>query len=187
MAIESNDAYYIDKVKAGETQAFSVIVSRYKNKVFSIIYRIINHREDAEDITQEVFIKLFRSLDGFKHESEFSTWVFRIAYNATMTELRKRRIAFLSTDENPLLLQENEADDDYAFEENENRLAYLQKAMKRLLPEELFIISLYYSEDKPVLEIALVTGQSEANIKVKLYRIRKKLAMEINRLIKEDS
>jgi RNA polymerase sigma factor, sigma-70 family len=168
-----NDSFYIEKIKAGDVQAFSVIVSRYKDKVFSIVYRIINNREDAEDLTQEIFIKLFKSINGFKNESEFSTCLYRIAYNTTLTELRKRKISFFSVDENPLILNENEPFDEIFLEEGENRIIYLQKAMDLLLPNDLFIVSLYYTEDKSVQEIAGIVGQTESNIKVKLYRIRK--------------
>ena len=181
-----NDSFYIEKIKAGDVQAFSVIVSRYKDKVFSIVYRIINNREDAEDLTQEIFIKLFKSINGFKNESEFSTWLYRIAYNTTLTELRRRKVSFFSVDENPLILNENEPFDEIFLEEGENRIIYLQKAMDLLLPNDLFIVSLYYTEGKSVQEIAGIVGQTESNVKVKLHRIRKKLAQEINRLMKED-
>jgi RNA polymerase sigma factor, sigma-70 family len=184
MTMYINDSFYIKKVRAGDIQAFSVIVSRYKDKVFSIVYRIVNNREDAEDLTQEIFIKLYKSISNFKNESEFSTWVYRIAYNTTITELRKRKITFFSMNENPLLVNEGEWIDEIG--DNENRTIYLQKALASLSPDDLFVVSLHHIEDKSIREIANAMNQTESNIKVKLHRIRKKLAQEINRMMKED-
>ena len=86
--------FCIKRVKAGEIRAFSAIVSNYQKMVFTIVLKIVENREDAEDITQEIFIKVYKSLDKFKEESEFSTWLYRIAYNTTITEIRKKRISY---------------------------------------------------------------------------------------------
>lgn len=78
-----NTPLYIERAKQGDTTAFAWIVSTYSPMVLTIAMNILNNREDAEDLTQEIFIKLFKSLDKYKAESEFSTWLYRVAYNAT--------------------------------------------------------------------------------------------------------
>lgn len=180
---DTNDQIYIEKTLAGDIQAFSVIVSRYQNKVFNIVFRIIGNREDAEDLTQEIFLKVYKSLEKFKKESKFSTWIYRIAYNMTLSELRRRKMNFFSID----IIQLDESEDiDNSFDDKikEEKLNYLNQALKTLVPEELFLISLYYIEGKNIEDIALVSGNSVANIKVKLFRIRKKLVVEINKMNK---
>ena len=68
-----NDLFCVQSVKAGDIRAFSTIVSNYQKMVFTIVHKIVDNREDAEDIVQEIFVKVFKSLNQFKEESEFST------------------------------------------------------------------------------------------------------------------
>ncbi|GHV58234.1 DNA-directed RNA polymerase sigma-70 factor [Bacteroidia bacterium] len=181
-----DDHFYIQQIKAGNRQAFTGIVSKYQSKLFTIILKIIDNREDAEDILQEVFIKVFKSLEQFKGEAEFSTWLYRVAYNTTLSELRKRKLVFIpitdkvSTENEPIHESADELD-------TEQRLACLDAALKRLSPEDAFLITLYYLEEKSIDEISQISNLSLSNVKVRLYRIRKKLAVEINRLIEDEN
>ncbi len=181
----SNNQDYIRRVKAGDFMAFSHIVSDYQQMVFTIVFRIINNREDAEDITQEIFIKVFKSLNSFKEESEFSTWLYRIAYNTTLSEIRKRKIVFSSFDDEFSILKDekvNENIEDLAVEE---RIFYLEQALKTLPAEDALLITMFYLDDQSIEEISRISSLSQANVKVKLHRIRKKLAVEINKLMAE--
>lgn len=78
-----DDIYYVRRIKDGHTDAFVHIVRRYQRMVFTIVSKIVSRKVEAEDITQEVFIKAFQSLNKFREESEFATWLYRIAYNTT--------------------------------------------------------------------------------------------------------
>jgi RNA polymerase sigma-70 factor (ECF subfamily) len=90
-----DDYFYIQRIKAGDMRAFNGIVLKYQSKLLTIIMKIVGNREDAEDIMQEAFIKVFQSLEQFKGDAEFSTWLYRVAYNTTISELRKRKFTIL--------------------------------------------------------------------------------------------
>lgn len=91
---EFDDIYFIRRIKDGHTDAFVHIVRRYERMVFTIVNKIVSRRVEAEDIVQEIFIKVFQSLKQFREESNFATWLYRIAYNTTISELRKRKHEF---------------------------------------------------------------------------------------------
>ncbi|GHT07780.1 DNA-directed RNA polymerase sigma-70 factor [Bacteroidia bacterium] len=179
------DLLHIQAVKTGDTRAFAAIVSDYQQMVFTIVMKIVENREDAEDITQEIFIKVFKSLGQFKEESEFSTWLYRIAYNTTLSELRKKKLFFTSIDDN--LSTINEIDTDEKEEEEiEIKLQYLDIALKKLPPDEIFLVTLYYMDEQSIENISIISNLSASNVKVKLHRIRKKLALELNKIIQDE-
>jgi RNA polymerase sigma-70 factor (ECF subfamily) len=177
---KSNDLYWIQHVKAGDTSAFSHIVSTYQLMVYNVILRLVNNKEDAEDIMQEVFVRVFKSLNDFKEKSEFSTWLYRIAYNTTLSELRKKKMFLSSLEDNFSNPENDDIPDDISTEE---RIRCLEQAIKMLNSEDALIITLFYMNDQSIEQISSITNLTVANIKVKLHRIRKKLAMEINKLI----
>jgi len=179
------DLFYIRKVKAGDFRSFSAIASKYQNMVFSIVLKIVENREDAEDITQEIFIKVFKSIQQFREDSEFSTWLYRIAYNTTLSELRKRKLFFTSIEDNYIDINESITDED-EDEETKIKLQHLDKAMKRLPPDEIFLLTLHYMDGQSVENISQISNLTVSNVKVKLYRIRKKLAFEINKSMQDE-
>jgi RNA polymerase sigma-70 factor (ECF subfamily) len=175
----------VKSAKSGDIQAFAAIVSNYKEMVFTIIMKIVQNREDAEDITQEVFIKVFKSLEKFKEESEFSTWLYRIAYNTTLSELRKKKL-FFTPFEDELISENKLFTDDKEAEEKEIKLQYLEKSLKKLPPDEIFLVTLHYLDEKSIEEISKISNLSTSNVKVKLHRIRKKLSLEISKLMQDE-
>jgi RNA polymerase sigma-70 factor (ECF subfamily) len=181
-----SDLRCVRQVKAGDVQAFSGIVSAYRNRVFTLVLRICENRDDAEDITQDIFISAFRSLGHFREESEFSTWLYRIAWNTAITAVRKRKIEFFSIDESLMPdgeLVENEADEDL----NAARLKYLDAAIEKISPDEKILLTLHYQNSLAYEEIGRITGMTVANIKVKMLRIRRKLALEIEKMIHDEN
>ena len=180
-----NDRFCIERVKAGDVRAFSTIVSNYQKPVFTIILKIVANREDAEDIMQEVFVKVFKSLDRFKGDAEFSTWLYRIAYNTTISELRKKKIFFLPVNDSLSLVNEQVTDEE-ELDLTDIKFQHLDDALKKLPPDEIFLITLYYYKEQSIEAISKISNLSVANVKVKLHRIRKKLALEINRLLEDE-
>ncbi|MDR0725826.1 MAG: RNA polymerase sigma factor [Prevotellaceae bacterium] len=176
-----SDFLCVQRVKAGDVQAFAMIVSKYGEMVFTVVRKIVENREDAEDITQEVFIKAFKSLDRFREESAFSTWLYRIAYNTCISELRQRKSRFFPVKDNLLVDNDFAANDDE--EDVEIKLQHLEKALKKLPPDEAFLITLHYMDEQSVENISIICNMSVSNVKVKLHRIRKKLSVEINKLM----
>lgn len=181
--IDLSDVYYIRRVKDGHTDEFVHIVRRYQRMVFTIVSKIVSQRETAEDITQEIFLKVFQKLNEFREEAGFATWLYRIAYNTTISELRKRRFNFFSIDDDSVHPSEVELSDSVDEIDMEIKLQYLEIALKRLSPDDALLISMFYMNNHSIQDISGITGNSVANVKVKLYRIRKSLSFEINKLI----
>ena len=178
-----DDIYYVRLIKDGDTNAFVHIVRRYQRMVFTIVSKIVTNTEDAEDITQEIFIKIYQSLSKFRGDSEFSTWLYRIAYNTAITEVRKTKREFISFDDMAEKLPDAELSDNLDELHTEERLQYLDEVLKRLNPEEALLITLFYLNNHSIQDISTISNLSQANVKVKLHRIRKFMNSEINKLI----
>lgn len=181
---QKDDIYYVEKVKAGQTNYFSYIVERYQDLVFSIALKVLRNREDAEEMAQESFIKAYKSLHTFKGNAKFSTWLYRITYNNCITEVRKRKIHFASTDDIEIKDESTEINLDGIPEEN--RAQAIKKAVEQLPEEEYTLILLYYFEEQSIEEISKVTKLSESNTKVKLFRARKKLYTILSEMMKDE-
>jgi RNA polymerase sigma factor (sigma-70 family) len=179
-----DDNYYIEKVIAGQTNYFSYIVERYQDIVFSIALKVLKNREDAEEMAQESFIKAYKSLHTFQGKAKFSTWLYRITYNTCISETRKKKQYFTSTDDVQISDEAEEMNLDGI--PAENREKYVKAALEKLPEDEYTLVVLYYFEDQSVEEISKVTGLSESNTKVKLHRARKKLYTILNEMLKED-
>lgn len=180
-----DDIEYIHRVKDGDIEAFSFLVSRYQRMIFSLVVKTVGDEMEAEDITQEIFIKVYQSLSKFREDSKFSTWVYRIACNFCFSQLRKHKDEVVSLNEE---IQTGEQFSDFeeklAQSQKEERIRLLDNALKKLPPEELWIVTLYYKENVPVNEISKITGIGESNVKVKLFRTRKWLKSEIEKQLK---
>lgn len=173
---QTDDHIIIARVLDGDTAAFEIIVNRYKDMAFSIARRVCSSAEDAEEVAQDSFLKAYQALDKFKQESKFSTWFYRIVTNTAISSTRKKRIAMASLDEN---LVDNFSEDE--VQENLNQLSseeqsrYVSEAIQQLHPQDCLLVNMFYTDELSIEEIAEVTGLSQANVKVRLYRIRKKL------------
>ncbi len=181
---QKDDTWYIDKVLKGETQYFSYFVDKYKDIVYSIAFKVLRNREDAEEMAQESFVKAFKSLHTFKGNAKFSTWLYRITYNNCISEVRKKKLKFVSTDDVQIPAEPEEMNLDGI--PAENRAKYVKAALEKLPEDEYSLILLYYFEDKSVEEIGEITRMSESNVKVKLFRARKKLYTILNDMLKEE-
>ena len=179
-----DDIWYLNKVLNGDTQCFTYFVDKYKNVVFSIALKVLRNREDAEELAQESFIKAYKSLHTFKGTAQFSTWLYRITYNNCISEVRKRKLKFVSADDVQLPDEPEEMNFDGI--PAENRAKYVKAALDKLPQDEYTLILLYYFEDKTVDEIAAITKMTDSNVKVKLFRARKKLQTFLNEMLKEE-
>jgi len=180
-----SDNFYIDKVLNNDANAYASLVEKHKSMVFTIALKIVRNREDAEEIAQDVFVKAYQSLATFKKESKFSTWLYRIVYNASISKTRKKNLETTNINYD---IVENYSEDDInnnlnRLEENEQK-KIINTVLKKLNPEDHLLVTLYYFEEKSVEEISEIADISQSNVKVKLFRTRKKLYGEIQRLIK---
>jgi len=181
------DSFYIEKVLNGDASAFEPLVNKYKNYVFSATYKIVGSREDAEEVSQDVFMKAYRSLDSYRSESKFSTWLYRIAFNAAVSKTRKKTLDFKEIDqdvvENVFAVDVANQIDELKAEEQK---LYLGKALKMLAEDEANIITLYHLEEQSIDEICEITGLTNTNVKTKLHRGRKKLYDGLEKLLQSE-
>ena len=170
------DKYYIDKVCSGETNDFSFLVEKYKNMVFTLALRMVKSREEAEEIAQDAFVKAYKSLSKFKGDSKFSTWLYRITYNACIDKLKsqKRKIKSDLIDKIHIRNLEVEKDVlDYMAEKE--RLKVINNAINLLADEDKAIITLFYFNELSLQEVSDIVGTNPNTVKIRLYRSRKKL------------
>jgi RNA polymerase sigma-70 factor (ECF subfamily) len=178
-----SDAYYVRRVLEGDAASFACLLDRYSRPVYALVFRMLRNREDAEELTQDVFLKVFRSLDRFRGESSFSTWLYRIAYRTAVSEMRKQRHEFPVIGEELMAsVSEDCPEEAPGADGGLERIGFLEKALTMLAPEERAIILLFYTEEKSVEEIAGITGLSVSNVKTRLHRIRRKLLVLITQM-----
>ncbi len=174
---EADDQHYIRLVREGDTNAFAVLVNRYKDMVFTLSLKMLKDREEAEEVAQDTFLKLFKSLSKFNRESKFSTWIYKVAFNTCLDRLKKnKRLQPVSgldefTEQEAISLM-NVLD---SIEEKE-RTQMIQDCLQELPGEDNFLLTLYYFEEQSLEEIAKIIGITPNNVKIRLYRNRKKLA-----------
>lgn len=176
-----DDAALVERAQAGDSTAFDELVRRYEGKVFHLTRRILGDPDEAEDALQETFLSAYRGLPRFKREAKFSTWIFRIATNAALMRLRKRRPDVVSLDQplasdadhdaSPLELRDWSATPDEELADQETRVA-MDQAIAALPPELAAVFVLRDVEGLSNEETAEATGLSLAAAKSRLHRAR---------------
>ncbi len=185
----TDEAALVRRTQRGDEMAFREMVERHQSKVFSIIYGILRNHNDAEDIAQQVFTKVYFSIRNFDFRSSLLTWIYKITVNECYDYLRKkkvRRLVYESdfTAEDALRLQNSEPARDQR-PPLDVTLAQRDLALKliaKLSEEERTLLLLKEVEGHSVEELAGMTGINENTIKVKLFRARQKLLKVARRL-----
>jgi len=182
------DSFYIDRVlNHADAAAFAGLVNKHKTMAFNIAFRITRNREDAEEVAQDAFIKLYHALGDFKGDSKFTTWFFRVIYNLALTKIRKKSLFTGSVDDEGFRDQGDESAFDglSKFKEKEKKF-YINEAIGTLEECDQLLITLYYMDDQPVDAVAEITGLTESNVKVRLFRARKKIHDHLQKNLKEE-
>ncbi|MDU1891098.1 MAG: sigma-70 family RNA polymerase sigma factor [Dysgonomonas sp.] len=181
-----NEKQLIAKVLKGDTSAFGYFVDTYQDMAITIAYRICGNMQDAEDIVQNAYVKAFHNLHTFRSDSKFSTWFYRIVYNTAVTDTRG---SFYNTEFVDYMHIDSSASSDLdtmaQVEENE-RKEMVNTALDQMPKDEGVLLTLFYLEDNSVKDIAKITGLTDANIKVRLHRARKRFAEIVNQLMKHE-
>jgi len=176
------DADVVRRILAGEGDLFEVLVDRYRLRLFRFVQRYTNDAEDARDVTQDVFLKVYGALDSYDSRYKFSTWLFRIAGNAAIDHLRRRRIRAL-----PLELPADEEGSERRVDPKETRpdpyedlsrrrlRTALDEAIERLPDDYRELISLRHYGELPYEEIAELKRMPLGTVKNKLFRARQAL------------
>ena len=182
-----NDQHYINQIIEGDTNAFSVLVERYKDLVYTLTLRMLKNREEAEEVSQDTFIKAYKSLSKFKGDSKFSTWIYKIAYNTSLDRLKKNRkhlndVAIDEFTEHQLKTIDNAL---HNLEQQEQNKA-IQDCIALLPSEDSFLLTLYYFDELSLDEISKAVDLTPNNVKVKIFRGRKKLATILKRRLEPE-
>jgi RNA polymerase sigma-70 factor (ECF subfamily) len=175
--LENNvDTIYIHRTINGDTGAFSFLVEKYQQMVYTLATKILGNNEDAEDAAQEVFVKCYRALKRYNGSAAFSTWLYKITYNHSIDVLKSKhkkwQITEWKNDMEPGIISHQSLDEKIDLKEIQ---ILLKEAIHRLAPDEQLIVTLYYYEGLALKEIAEIIDIRENNVKIKLHRIRTKL------------
>jgi len=190
---KSGENDLIRRVQAHDELAFREMVERYQSKVFSVIYGILRNRNDAEDIAQQVFAKVYFSIGSFDSRSSLLTWIHRITVNECYDYLRKRQVRklvyesdFSAEDVERLETTESGPDLVPPLEHQLEERDLVVKLLSKVSEEARSLILLKEVEGHSVEELAAMTGLNENTIKIKLFRTRKKLLDAARRLGKRN-
>jgi RNA polymerase sigma-70 factor (ECF subfamily) len=170
----------ISRILQGDSHAYADLVRTYQRMVYTVCHRILRNAQDAEEATQDTFVKAYQHLAGFGGNAKFSTWLYSIAFRTAVSHGRKHRQHTLSVDE---LVHHPDAGtgsrtDDGTHQADMRR--QLDRALAALSAEDAAILSFFYLEEMSVEEIVTATGLAASNVKVKLHRGRKKLLDVLN-------
>lgn len=158
----------------GHRERFATLVHRHKRKVFHLAAHFARDRFELDDLCQEVFLKAYKNLSRFRSDAPFEHWLTRITVNTCYDLLRRRQKDgdHVPLEDAPLSLADSSAESDLRAQEARE---WLNGALLRLTPEERLVITLCALEEKSVQEVAHLTGWSEGNVKVRLFRARQAL------------
>ncbi|MBS1915586.1 MAG: sigma-70 family RNA polymerase sigma factor [Bacteroidetes bacterium] len=171
------DTEIISRVLKGEQQIFAQLVERYQNYVFTLVSRMVESREDAEEVSQDIFVKAYRSLADFRGDSKFSTWLYTIARTSSITFLRKKKLDTISMDNEKTFVQAENRESSFKANiiEQKSRQAMVNEAIAMLSPDDAQIITLFYKAEQSLEEMGKILGMEPNTVKVKLHRARQRL------------
>jgi RNA polymerase sigma-70 factor (ECF subfamily) len=181
------DSDLIERAVAGQSDCFDELVKRYHKPIASFIFRMIGNRETALDLTQEVFIKVYGSLERYKPEFKFSTWIYKIASNTAIDHLRKSAVStaplYLVNDEEEfeLPIPSRTLSPERALERRE-RAAQIEEVVSQLPPRYRELIVLRHVSELGYEEIADVTGLPLGTVKNRIFRAREAMRKHLVRL-----
>lgn len=178
-----DDLSLLDKIQAGDPSACRTLVNRHKDYAFTVAYRILQNRENAEEAAQDAFMQAFRSLSSFNREAKFTTWFYRIVFNAALGMKRKQQI-IVEDIETVHFVPTTDASAE-EIKRREQRM-YIEKALRQLIPDDATVLTLFYLKEHSLEEIAEITGVTVSNTKVRLHRARQRMAVEMDLLLKKE-
>ncbi len=181
------DENYIENTLKGDSNAFAFLIDKYKDMVFTLAIKMVKSREVAEEVSQDAFLKAYKYLSKFKGDSKFSTWLYKIAYNTCLDAIKKN-----SNQKNNIPIDEITINYISSVEsvldeiEREERAEIINDCLEQLAEDEKAILLFFYFKELSLKEIIEITSMSEANVKVKLHRARKKLLSIVKNTIEPE-
>ena len=175
----TEDRELVAAVLAQAPGAFERLVARHQKLVWHLVYRMVQHPEDARDLSQEVFLRVYQRLSQYRYESALATWIGRVAFSVATRHLQRKKL--------PLVDAQDDEDAGFAWEQvgdgfdlegacaDHELMGLLGQAIERLPAIQRTLVTLYHLEEMPVGDIASVTGLPEGTVKNYLFRARAKL------------
>ncbi|MCD1117827.1 RNA polymerase sigma factor [Chryseobacterium turcicum] len=175
--VNISDRELLERCSSGNNSGYSLLYQRYSKAVFNSIFRIVNDREDAEDLLQEVFLKAFSEIKSLKNTDSFGGWIKRIAINHSLTFLRKKKIYFAEIDDDKMLdINDDELEEKLALE---FRIEELQNAIAELPLQIRTIVNLLLFEDMSQEEVAKSLNIPHGTVRSYYHRAKKKIFEKI--------
>ncbi len=172
---QRSDLELIHEFKNGNDKAFNLLVLRYQEKIYWVVRRLLPDHDEADDVVQDIFVKVYRSLNSFKGDSSFYTWLYRIAVNLSLNEIRrkKNRKTFALDD----TIMQHESDEMLPLErmERDERTRLIKEAIARLPEKQKKVFVLRYYEELPYEEISKILKTSVGGLKANYFHAVKKI------------
>ncbi|MFM7131997.1 MAG: RNA polymerase sigma factor [bacterium] len=193
MADEESDEFWVERFLAGEASAFDQLVRRTQGRLYSSIVKIVGSREEALDVLQETYIKIFRNMSRFQRGAAFSTWAYRIAVNQSISHRRKRRLVQFSVNQNNTESDEfdHDPEDPHSQESNLDRLARLErnqlveKALNSLPTAQRAVLVMCDYDELRYDEIAAILDVPIGTVRSRIHRAREELRKKLTPLLNE--
>ena len=184
------DEGWVKAFQEGEKEAFDRLVLKYQDRVFNMCYRFMGDRDDADDVAQETFIRVYRALPRFRGEAAFSSWLYRITVNCCKNKLsslafrmKRRMLRFKGEDEEGGAVDvANGRGDPGTLMNGEERRLLLQRAIDSLPPDQKALVVMRDIEGMPYEEIAELSGENLGTVKSKLSRARARLREKLTQV-----
>jgi RNA polymerase sigma factor (sigma-70 family) len=179
----SEDRDLVTAVLARAPGAFERLVSRHQNLVWHMVYRVVQHPEDARELSQDVFLRVHERLHQYRFESALSTWIGRVAFSVASRYMQKKRLPMVEpTDNEDGASPWDSVSDGFDLEAacaDGELMQLLSAAIDKLPPLQRTLVTLYHLEEMPVGDIASVTGLPEGTVKNYLFRARSRLRQQL--------
>ncbi len=184
--IQEADRILIKDALEGDQRAYDVLINKYRGSVYNLIHRMIENRQEAEDIVQETFIKAFNALKTFNEEFAFSTWLFKIATNNCIDTLRKRKLQTYSID-TPVQTKDGEVSRDFADERyspeqstiSSESTSIILDSVESLPKKYQLVINMRHKEDRSYEEISELLDIPIGTVKARIFRAREILKRKL--------
>ena len=191
--VRDEDVQLMLKFKQGEISAFEALLDKYHNPIINFVYRFIGNKQESEDLAQEVFLRVYRSSQNYKPKAKFSTWIYRIAKNLVLNELRRRRTHNVSSldemvsfeeEELPKQISNNKPSALVELEKKDLTVA-VRKAIDSLPANQKMAVVLKRYDELPYVEIAKILGCSVSAVKSLLNRAKVSLKEKLSSYVQE--
>ncbi len=180
----SNEREIVDKILQGDKKSFSLIIKATENLVAQILFKMVRNEDDRKDLAQDVYLKVYNNLNGFKFESKLSTWIAQIAYNSCINYLGKKKPESISDkfndyDDDEQIISDVNVGNESSYYQVEKKIQgdelkqILEKEIDKLSPVYKTLITLFHNEEMSYEEIAAITQLPEGTIKNYLFRARR--------------